>query len=119
MNPELQNTDNQRFIDAIKVLKNINGYKIKTISGRTGINYHKIRNIIQGRSTAKTNDLNVLINAFPELTKKESEEGLIKEIELLHSENQQLKQQLFEAIKEKDLKQETIEELLDLLKKYK
>ena len=112
-------SDNKEFILKVNLLRNEKGYSLRVISDKSGMNYHKVRNILVGRSTANHNDLNALINAFPELTKRESEEGLIKEIELLHSENQQLKQQLFEAIKEKDLKQETIEELLDLLKKYK
>ena len=111
--------DNQRFKEQIKILREINKFSMKAIAERLGMNYFKLRNITIGRSSANSGDLDRLINTFPELTKDTNEQNIIKEIEALHIENQQLKQQLFEAIKEKDLKQETIDKLLDIIKNHK
>ena len=114
----VKNIDNQEFIELAKELKNTKGVSFEKIAKAINMKYSRFTNIMYNRTLAKKNDITLLKNAS--LNKYlNKEQNLIKEIELLHSENQQLKQQLFEAIKEKDLKQETIEELLDLLKKYK
>ena len=115
----LQVNDNQRFKEHIKTLREINKFSMKAISERLGMNYFKLRNITIDRSSANSADLDRLINAFPELSLTSKEDKIKKQIENLHIENQQLKQQLFETIKEKDLKQETIDKLLEIIKNHK
>ena len=109
--------DNQDFITLAKKIKNTKGYSFEEISKAVNMKYSRFTNIMYGRTKAKLNDINLLKNEF--LDKKDTnEQNIIKEIEALHIENQQLKQQLFEAIKEKDLKQETIDKLLEIIKKH-
>ena len=110
--------DNQIFINLAKELKNTKGYSFEKISKAINMKYSRFTNIMYNRTSAKQNDINLLRSASlgEDLDK---DQNLIKEIETLHIENQQLKQQLFEAIKEKDLKQETIDKLLEILKNHK
>ena len=110
--------DNQEFIKLAKEIKNTKGLSFEVISKAIGIKYSRFTNIMYNRTFARKNDIELLKNANFEKNTKD-EEALKKEIEALHTENQALKMQLFETIKEKDLKQETIDKLLEILKNYK
>lgn len=110
--------DNQEFISLAKELKNTKGFSFEKIAKAINMKYSRFTNIMYNRTLAKKNDITLLKNAaFEKVLDKEQD--LIKEIETLHTENQQLKMQLFEVIKEKDLKQETIDKLLDIIKNHK
>lgn len=93
------------------MLVSAEGYKKKFIAEKSGISYSRIVNITTRGISAQIDEYDRLIEAFP----PKIEKNLAPEIDRLIAENEDLKRQVWEALKDKEFQQGTIDRLLKII----
>lgn len=92
----VQVSDNKEFIGLIDFLKNKKGISKKQISKVSGIPYHKINDIGNGKSTANYELLGQLKEAFADQLSKGGQPDLEDKMEALQKEFEQMKKENME-----------------------
>ena len=117
----------QTFREKLKLVKEKTNDSIPKISSRTGISRSRLENAYYGRSFSATNeDLNLLLNAYPEKLPDSSNSEVDNEDEIIHLLKANLEEtregnRLLREIRDDLLKEETradaIAKLTDMLHK--
>ncbi len=105
-------TDHEQFKAKVNLINKEKGVKLTVVSKKINMNYYKLRNILNDRSTADESDLQKLNAAFPESDEKDD----AREIYELKMKIAELENKILHLLETREYDQKTIDKLLEILK---